>query len=76
MTDEHQGQRKNKGRDMFEKKRDFSSLPSVDGRFDKYENRHFRVVTFLEKEDHPKELLESMKNKGRMREKKDTVDWN
>ena len=61
---------------MFEKKRGFSSLPSVDGRVDKHDSRRFRVVTFLETEDNPKELLESVQNKGRMREKEDIVDWN
>ena len=77
MTGEHQGQKKaNKGRDMFEVKRDFSSLSSVDGRIDKHDNRRFRVVTFLEAEDNAKELLESMKNKDRIREKEDIVDWN
>ena len=46
-----------KGRDLFIAKKGFSALPQLDGKAEKYDDWRFKVVTFLEMEDHFRELL-------------------
>ena len=46
-----------KGRDLFISKKGFSALPQFDDKAEKYDDWRFKVVTFLEMEDHFSELL-------------------
>ena len=65
----------NRGRDLFIVKKGFGSLPLFDGRVDKYDDRRFKVITFLEMEDNFRELSERIEKLTKMLEQEDLDAW-
>jgi len=64
-----------KGRDLFIAKKGFSALPQFDGKAEKYDDWRFKVVTFLEMEDHFSELLTFVEKLPKMPTEEDCDEW-
>ena len=64
-----------KGRDVFISKKGFSDLPQCDGKAEKYDDWRFKVVTFLEMEDHFSELLTFVEKLPKMPTEEDCDEW-
>ena len=65
----------NGGRDLFNVKKAFGSLPLFDGRVDKYGDWRFKVITVFEMEDNFRELLEWTEKLTKMPEQEDLDEW-
>ena len=64
-----------KGRDLFIAKKGFSALLQFDGKAEKYDDWRFKVVTFLEMEDHFRELLTFVEKLPKMPTEEDCDEW-
>ena len=64
----------NGGRDLFNVKKGFRSLPLFDGRVDKYDDWR-KVITVFEMEDNFRELLEWTEKLTKMPEQEDLDEW-
>ena len=64
-----------KGRDLFIAKKGFPDLPKFDGKAEKYDDWRFKVVTFLEMEDHFSELLTFVEKLPKMPTEEDCDEW-
>ena len=64
-----------KGRDLFIFKKGFSDLPQFDGKAEKDDDWRFKVVTFLEMEDHFSELISFLEKLPKMPTEEDLEDW-
>ena len=64
-----------KGRDLFISKKGFSDLPQFDGKAEKYDDWRFKVVTFLEMEDHFSELISFLEKLPKMPTQEELEQW-
>ena len=64
-----------KGRDLFISKKGFSDLPPFDGKAEKYDDWRFKVVTFLEMEDHFSELISFLEKLPKMPTQEELEQW-
>ena len=71
----HEREAHGKGRDLFIAKKGFSALPQFDGKAEKYDDWRFKVVTFLEMEDHFSELLTFVEKLPEMPTEEDCDEW-
>jgi len=60
---------------LFISKKGFSDLPQFDGKAEKYDDWRFKVVTFLEMEDHFSELLTFVEKLPKMPTEEDCDEW-
>ena len=64
-----------KERDLFISKKGFSVLPQFDGKAEKYDDWRFKVVTFLEMEDHFSELISFLEKLPKMPTQEELEQW-
>ena len=65
-----------KNRDIFTSKKGFSDVPHFDGKVEKYDDWRFKATTFLEIEDHFKELIECIEKLPKMPTEEDAKTMN
>ena len=64
-----------KNRDIFTAKKGFSDVPNFDGKVEKYDDWRFKATTFIEIEDHFKELIERIEKLPNMPTEEDLNEW-
>jgi hypothetical protein len=62
-------------RDIFTSKKGFSDVPHFDGKIEKYDDWRFKATTFLEIEDHFKELIEYIEKLPSMPTEENLNEW-